>query len=125
MSSTDHSTTAAILDKAADRIERTDLHKAAYFPGWKDTPDAISEPADVGTHLILNHDLPCCTSAAISYGATVLGETPARAIDAVTQHLRLTTSLYIPQWNDQAERTADDVTTTLRQVAEVLRAEAA
>jgi len=107
--------TAAILDRAADVIERNGLHKGSFCVMGQDLPKALRNRA-------------CCARGAINLAAN--GSNP-HSLSTIGEeaHTALCTYLDIngnvdqsvADWNDDEERTAADVIAALRGAAQAER----
>lgn len=112
---------ADILDKAADHLNRV-----GWMQGYLYDEVQAEEKA--------RQDCPACAVGAINtvvYGTPSypiyeqqIRDTAVAAETVLAEHLGLGI-LTIPQWNDDAERTAEQVVQAFRDTAASLRAEAA
>lgn len=107
--------TAAILDRAADVIERNGLHKGSFCAMGPDLPKLLSNRA-------------CCARGAINFAAN--GENPQQtsdagelAHDALCRHLGISGNVdqSVADWNDAPDRTAEQVIAALRGAARAER----
>lgn len=105
--------TAAVLDEAANIIERNGLHKGSF---------GANHGRNIG------REQPCCAYGAINLAAG--GDSPRRwsltgeaAYDAVTRHLGLSDGPgdCLADWSDHPGRTAGEVVAALRGAARAER----
>ena len=106
--------TVAILDKAADVIERNGLHKEWYYDEDSGKPPAGSA---VDTHGAIN--IATVGQPIGSRGPHDITEDAHAARQALRDHINSAVSLAI--WNDMPDRTAEQVITALRGAAQAER----
>jgi len=111
--------TAAILDKAADVIERNGLHKGTYASGALVGGGAFTDKC-------------CCARGAINMAANgnnpwETSEASELAHDALCTYLGISGNVdqSVADWNDNEYRTAEQVITALRGAAQAERERAA
>lgn len=115
-----------VFERAAARIERDGFHKGDYFPGITSLDMDDSTLRMVGEYL-RDSPVPCCALGALAAEAPncaeEYGDVLGRAIYpgevAVDTHERF--NIYVPDWNDAEERTAEDVIAALKATAKSVR----
>lgn len=107
--------TSAIFTAAADKIERSGLHKGDFFP--KIGPDVSVDLFEV----FARDDIPMCAMGAIR-GAHRSHAKTYGATSALQNHVRELGWGGVPRWNDAPDRTQEDVVATLRKLADDFRA---
>jgi hypothetical protein len=105
---------ADVLDKAADHLERVGHHKGYLYDERQAKGAAIEScrVCAVGAILVAAHGKPRYPD-----DEPLVGGISDLAILALTDHV----DGPVPTWNDEPDRTADEVVTAMRQTAKTLR----
>ena len=106
---------AEVLDAAADRIERDGWHQGDFFADQPSLPSF--DESDIA-RVLKAKPQPCCVMGALiaeADGDMELAED--RAGRLLELHLGLSYISQVPQWNDEAGRTKEEVVAALRAAA--------